>query len=72
MEAHQAFAVGENAWGLQFHPEFDAATVACCIEESRDVLTQRGRNPDSLLETCVDTGVGHEILRRFSAVASGR
>jgi GMP synthase (glutamine-hydrolysing) len=72
MDPYQAFVVGGNAWGVQFHPEFDAATVAICIKESRDALVRQGSDPDRLLETCVDTSVGPEILRRFAGIAAKR
>lgn len=68
MDVHQASVVGQSAWGLQFHPEFDAATVQICIEESRDALVRQGSNPDRLLENCVDTAFGSEILRRFARI----
>ena len=70
MDAHQAFVIGECAWGVQFHPEFDAATVAICIQESRDALALQGSDPDRLLETCMDTSFGPEILRRFAGIAA--
>jgi GMP synthase (glutamine-hydrolysing) len=72
MDAHQAFVIGKNAWAVQFHPEFDAATVAICIEESREALMQQGSDPDRLLEACVDTKAGSQILGRFAWIAEGR
>lgn len=69
METHHAFVVGKNAWGLQFHPEFDAATVAICIKESGEALARQGSAPERLLENCIDTPYGAEILRRFAVLA---
>ncbi|ANH95026.1 type 1 glutamine amidotransferase [Streptomyces sp. NPDC057197] len=42
---HQAFRVGERAWGVQFHPEADAAAVAAW---DRAYLAERGLDADRL------------------------
>ncbi|MBO1332869.1 type 1 glutamine amidotransferase [Streptomyces sp. VRA16 Mangrove soil] len=42
---HQAFRVGERAWGVQFHPEVGADRVAAW---DRDGLVARGVDPDRL------------------------
>lgn len=40
--AHQAYRVGERAWGVQFHPEATAATVGEWIEKDPDELDRLG------------------------------
>ena len=42
---YQAFRVGERAWGVQFHPEADAARIAAW---DRDQLAARGVDRDRL------------------------
>ena len=37
-EPHHAFAVGNHAWGLQFHPEFDAEIMSTYINAFADPL----------------------------------
>lgn len=69
-DPHQAFVVRENAWSVQFHPEFDAEIVRAYIRENRDVLAKEGQNPDRLMETCNDNTFGRELLRRFAEVVA--
>jgi GMP synthase (glutamine-hydrolysing) len=71
-DRHQAFAVGESAWGVQFHPEFDAEVVRAYIEECREELLSQGQSPADLAARTVDTPYGTEILKRFAAFARGR
>lgn len=66
MDPYQAFVVGENAYGVQFHPEFDAEIVQAYIRENRDVLAKEGQNPERLMETCSDNSFGRKLLRRFA------
>jgi GMP synthase (glutamine-hydrolysing) len=62
----QAFRVGERAWGVQFHPEFDAQTARSYIAARRDKLRTEGLDPDALLTGVRDTPGGPRILRRFA------
>jgi GMP synthase (glutamine-hydrolysing) len=65
----QAFAVGERAWGVQFHPEFDAEIVRAYIRMRRAELAEEGRDPEVLLASCADTPWGGHLLRRFAQIA---
>lgn len=65
-ESVQAFAWGANAWGVQFHPEFDADISRTYIEDDREALERQGREPDVLLRAAHDTGDGLMLLRRFA------
>lgn len=68
MDPHQAFVVEESAWGVQFHPEFDAEIVVAYIRSFRDDLLVGNQDPDRLMETCVETLLSYEILKRFAQV----
>ena len=68
-DANQAFRVGACAWGVQFHPEFDAAVVRAYIDHMRPLLAAENQNADQLRATCVDHPYGSEILRRFARLA---
>lgn len=70
-DAHHAFAVGEAAWGVQFHPEFDADTVRGYVHHSQDALAAEGQDPQALAAACVDTPYGTELLLRFAGVVRG-
>jgi GMP synthase (glutamine-hydrolysing) len=49
--AVQAFRIGERAWGLQFHPEADAALVASWAAADAEVdPSQRGRFEKAVAE----------------------
>jgi GMP synthase (glutamine-hydrolysing) len=62
----QAFAVGERAWGVQFHPEFDAPIVRAYLEARRDKVRGEGRDPEALLGQIRETPGGPRLLRRFA------
>jgi GMP synthase (glutamine-hydrolysing) len=68
MDPHQAFVVGDTAWGVQFHPEFDAEIVVAYIERYRQALLAADVDPDQLISSCFDTTLGTQILRRFSQI----
>ena len=64
----QAFSVGERAWGVQFHPEFDAETARAYIAARRDKMRAEGLDPDALLASVRDAPGGQRLLRRFAAL----
>ena len=68
MEPHQAFRVGKCAWGVQFHPEFDAETTKHYITKYERELTQQGADPEYLLQNCGETPQSSELLKRFSQI----
>ena len=65
MDRNQAFVVGNSAWGVQFHPEFDAEIVIEYINQHREALLRENKNPDRIIERCFNTPHGSEILKRF-------
>jgi|SRR5680860_139127 len=66
-EPIQAFAWGANAWGVQFHPEFDADISRYYIEDDREALEREGREPIAMLRATRDTDHGAVLMRRFAA-----
>ena len=71
-DPHHAFAIGEQAWGVQFHPEFDADIVRGYIAARREQLTAEGLDPDQLLRDAADTPHGTLLLRRFAQLLRQR
>ncbi len=67
-DPHHAFLVGKCAWGVQFHPEFDARTVQAYIRDFADGLRHRGVDPVRLLERAVDTPHCESLLKRFACI----
>lgn len=69
-DPHQAFAMGDCVWGVQFHPEFDADIVGTYIKECADDLSAEGLDPEHLLGTLEDTPHGEHLLKRFGEMVS--
>ena len=65
-DPHHAFAVGRSAWGVQFHPEFDADITRSYIEERREILRAEGLDPERLHRETRDSEHGRQLLRRFA------
>jgi GMP synthase (glutamine-hydrolysing) len=69
-DPNHAFAIGERAWGVQFHPEFDADIVRGYIDERREQMTREGLDADALRARAVDTEHGTQLLRRFASLVA--
>jgi GMP synthase (glutamine-hydrolysing) len=67
-DPNQAFAAGPRAWGVQFHPEFDADVMRGYLESRRDVLRDEGLDADRLLALVRETPEAGSLLRRFAAL----
>lgn len=67
-DAVQAFAVGRQAWGVQFHPEFDEAAVRYYIGAFRDSLVEQGDVPVTLAASCGATPEAGGLLKRFATL----
>jgi GMP synthase (glutamine-hydrolysing) len=72
MDDNQAFGVGERAWGVQFHPEFDVAAVRAYIHAFGDDLLAKGQEPAALEAACVETPEAAGLLKRFAQMVSLR
>jgi GMP synthase (glutamine-hydrolysing) len=64
-DPHHVFRLGARAWGVQFHPEFDAATSRAYIAQRHATIAAEGLDPDALIRGVHDTGHGIALLRRF-------
>lgn len=74
---HQAFRVGERAWGLQFHVEAPAEMISRWAALDTADLVSLGIDPQVLLDRTLPeldeiAEVWGEVLRRFARVALGR
>jgi GMP synthase (glutamine-hydrolysing) len=68
-DANQAFRIGENAWGVQFHPEMDADIMRTYLRaESADLLAE-GQAPEKILAAVRETPVAAQVLSRFAKLA---
>lgn len=69
MDACQAFRWGKNAWGVQFHPEFNAEITRAYIRHNRETLQREGQDADLLLSATKETPQAAGLLRQFGALA---
>jgi GMP synthase-like glutamine amidotransferase len=73
---HQAFRVGDRAWGVQFHIECDTAMIAQWADTDAATLARLGYRPEELVAECAalmgeleDTW--QPFAWRFAALALG-
>lgn len=74
---HQAFRLGDRAWGTQFHFESDTEQYASWVHDSRAEVKDRGIDPDELIaqvDALMDDlfEVWQPFARRFADLALGR
>lgn len=65
-EKNHAFRVGINAWGVQFHPEYDANIMKAYINE---VAKDKPINKDEISLHVKDTPYSNKIIKLFADVA---
>jgi GMP synthase (glutamine-hydrolysing) len=70
LSAHQAFR-SRRAWGVQFHPEFDADVMRGYIQGRADALRAEGLDPDRLLTEVRECDAASTVLRRFRQIVAG-
>ena len=71
-EPHHAFRLGDCAWGVQFHPEYDAGIMRSYIETERDELGATGRDVPGMLSAVSETPISAQTLRNFARIVEGR
>lgn len=67
----QAFRWGDNAWGVQFHPEFSATHMRGYIEARKIALQREGLDPRAMLAAVGACPQARRVLRRFVHHARG-
>ena len=67
-EPNHAFRLGDRAWGVQFHPEYNAAVMRDYILEQADELESMGRSVRELLCAVKGTPVALQTLRNFAGI----
>jgi GMP synthase-like glutamine amidotransferase len=51
---HQAFRLGTRAWGVQFHPEIDAAVVESWLPDDPDPVARSGSSAEEIVARMVE------------------
>ncbi|OUS23809.1 hypothetical protein A9Q99_27660 [Gammaproteobacteria bacterium 45_16_T64] len=64
-EPHQAFSIGNNMWGVQYHPEFSANIMRFYLFERYDSLQEQGLNIQTLFEEVQETPYSRGLLDNF-------
>ena len=71
-EPNHAFRLGDWAWGVQFHPEYNTDIMESYILEQADELTSAGLNVRELLRAVAETPVAAQTIRNFGRVVESR
>lgn len=69
-DPNHAFAIGKRAWGVQFHPEFDADIVRGYVAARRDLINAEGLDASAIEQAARDTDHGPRVLRRFAELCA--
>lgn len=72
LDRYAAVRFAEAAWGVQFHPEMDAAIVRAYVTALRGALRAEGIDPDARLAGAGDTPESAELLRAFARRVAAR
>jgi GMP synthase (glutamine-hydrolysing) len=64
-ESHHAYRIGENAWGVQFHPEFTADIMKGYVIEQACSLVSEGYDIETLQSSICNTTNANGLLKRF-------
>ncbi len=68
LDPNHVYRIGQRAWGVQFHPEFDADITRGYIAGRRELLLKEGLDPSALGLACKDSEHGSAVLARFAEI----
>lgn len=71
-EAHQAFRLGDCAWGVQFHPEFDERITRVYVMDQAAALAAMGSKAETVAEAVRPTPASTGLLGAFAALCLDR
>jgi GMP synthase (glutamine-hydrolysing) len=72
LDDNHAFRVGACAWGVQFHPEFDADIMRRYIEARREPIVEEGLDADGIRAAVDETPTSAGLLTRFGELVRQR
>jgi GMP synthase (glutamine-hydrolysing) len=70
LDSHAAIQFAELAWGVQFHPEIDAAVMRDYVAALRGRIVDEGLEPERLDAAIRDTPDAARVLKRFAEKAA--
>ncbi len=62
----------ENAWGVQFHPEFSGTIMSEYIRYRSDAVREEGLNPEELLKKVTETVKANLVLKVFAELVNSK
>ena len=65
-DANHVFRFGTRAWGIQFHPEFDARIIHKYIDHYADSLLEQGEQKEHIAAAAQDTPQAASVLQVFA------
>ncbi|GAB6089233.1 glutamine amidotransferase [Spirochaeta dissipatitropha] len=65
-DPHHAFRIGDNAWGVQFHPEFSPVVMREYVRRHRTDIEQSGQNYETCFKGVTETPQAQGLLSRFA------
>ena len=68
-DPNHAFRIGKFAWGIQFHPEFDARISGAYLNARRGALIAEGLDVEQLESELAESPESHALLRRFAELS---
>ncbi len=71
-EPNHAFRLGQCAWGVQFHPEFNVEIMRSYIQEQASEIESAGLNASQLLCAVSETPIAARILKKFGRFVADR
>jgi GMP synthase (glutamine-hydrolysing) len=69
-EAHHAFRIGQCAWGVQFHPEYNSHVMHDYLHKQDKPLTDSGQDVAALSREICETPAANALLPRFASLAT--
>lgn len=67
-DPNHGFRIGDRAWGIQFHPEFDAEITRAYIEARKEDIQREGLDSEALLRGVQASPESAAILQRFAGL----
>jgi GMP synthase (glutamine-hydrolysing) len=71
-EPFHAVVFGKLAWGIQFHPEFDAEIMRHYVDTQAEKLRHWGHDPQRIRDMVVETPESNNLLARFGQLVMER
>jgi GMP synthase (glutamine-hydrolysing) len=71
LDPNSAIRFARAAWGVQFHPEVDAAVMRDYVVGRRELIVAEGLDAKAIVDTIDDAPEGAAVLRRFAELVSG-